>query len=293
MPDNFIEPNDPENAVAHYFNSKVGAGAFADQYSQKASRASPWPYFYLRRQALVMQKLRSLDASSVLDVGCGPGTFAKPCAALGLHYHGVDISDRMIDEARRRSGDIDHVDFSLCDARQLPFPENNFDIVLSLGMLEYVPQDKEIKYLNEIIRVLKPGGTVLFSLLNKSSPYWLINDYVFPAFRLGLWGLKEILKTIGFKPHRDFSAKPFATRKFKLRERTELLNALGLSVIDKIYFAPAIVPPYLDKLFAPQAVLAMSKLELTPQSFLLEWLGQAFIVVAYKGNNLQPLAAAL
>jgi SAM-dependent methyltransferase len=228
----------------------------------------------------------------VLDIGCGPGIFADPCVAQGLHYHGVDVSERMIDEARRRFANVNSADFSVSDARRLPLKDNSFDVVLCLGILEYVPKAREIKYLKEIIRVLRPGGTVVFSFLNKKSPYWLLNDYILPTFRLVLWAFKELSKKIGLKPQNDFAAREIFTRKFKFCERINLLRSLGLSATETIHFSPVIIPPRLDKRLPKLTTSMTEKMERALAPNMLQWLGQAFIIVAHKGNDNREAAWA-
>ena len=65
----------------------------------------------------------------VLDVGCGPGRHAHALARRGIEVHGVDISERFVELARRDAPP--GATFDVCDARELPF-DNEFDAVVSL-----------------------------------------------------------------------------------------------------------------------------------------------------------------
>ncbi len=97
----------------------------------------------------------------VLDVGCGIGKTSAAFAKRGSSVVGVDISARMVEWAREtaeREGVIDRVEFKTADARQLPFDDATFDVVLCESVLAFV-LDKD-RALGEFIRVCKPGGWV-------------------------------------------------------------------------------------------------------------------------------------
>ncbi len=71
---------------------------------------------------------------SLLDVGCAAGGFSKIVRTYNkdLKYTGVDISQKMIDEAEKR---FPNDNFSFCNGMELDFPDNSFDIVVSFGVL--------------------------------------------------------------------------------------------------------------------------------------------------------------
>ena len=273
--------NDSTGRVARYFNG-LDAAAYADHYARTPSGSSPSAYFFQRRLAIVMQFLQPLGGGAILDVGCGPGIFAKPCVERGFCYHGFDISERMIDEARRRFGNLEKIEFTVGDARRLPLPTGSIDAVLCLGMLEYVSEEEEALYLEEMARVVRPGGILVFSFLNANSPYWLLDDYVFPSVRLCLWHAKEVLNKLQPGRFRDFSARTFATRKFKLKERAALLRDMGLSLVGSIYFSPNVMPPHLDNLLARPSAWVAAELEPLMMHPVFSWVGQAFVVVVQK-----------
>lgn len=272
---------DASGEVARYFNS-LDAAAYADHYLHEALDTSPSAYFFQRRRAIVMRYLQSMDGGAILDVGCGPGIFAGPCVEQGFRYHGIDISNRMIDEGRRRFGNLERIEFTVGDAQQLPLPSDSIDGLLCLGMLEYVSQEQEVLYLKEMARVVKPGGIAVFSFLNARSPHWLLNDYAFPIVRSGLWHIKEALNKSKLVAVRDFSAKAFSTRKFRSSERMALLRATGLSLVGITYFSANVLPPHIDSLVPRQSVWAAAKLEPLLAKPSLSWLGQGFVVAVRK-----------
>ena len=115
-------------------------------------------------RALMRQLLGDLDvgeAPVALDVACGTGisTFALIEKTGGKgEFHGVDISEGMLDVARRsaEAQGIANARFAKGDAENLDYPDAKFDVVISNMSLQFFP-DKP-RALAEMHRVLKPGG---------------------------------------------------------------------------------------------------------------------------------------
>ena len=92
---------------------------------------------------------------AVLDVGCGPGSYATAFAAA-RNYVGVDLSAGMLDEARARNGLLNA---AVADAQRLPVRDASFDVVLAMHMLYHVP-DRRLA-IDELARVVRDDGAVL------------------------------------------------------------------------------------------------------------------------------------
>ncbi|MBN2370892.1 MAG: class I SAM-dependent methyltransferase [Vicinamibacteria bacterium] len=103
----------------------------------------------IRNEMLAGEHLRTLD------LGCGPGAFARHFPADS--YVGVDINARYIGYARRRF----HGDFRVGDARRLEFPDGFFNQVLIFGLLHHVDDAIVHAMLGECRRVLTAGGSIL------------------------------------------------------------------------------------------------------------------------------------
>ena len=100
---------------------------------------------------------------TVLDIGCGTGltTFEvmKVCDGKGTFY-GIDISSKMITRAHEnaRQRGVTNYTFIVGDAETLDYPDNQFDVVFSNSVFHRFPN--KVSALNEMYRVLKPGGRV-------------------------------------------------------------------------------------------------------------------------------------
>jgi ubiquinone/menaquinone biosynthesis C-methylase UbiE len=112
-------------------------------------------------------QLLGLSADSfVLEVGCGSGGYALHLGEkLGCRLIGLDVNKPGVRNANQlalASGLASRVRFEECDAsKNLPFDDNTFDAVFSNDVLCHLPGRPEV--LVEMLRVLKPGGRMLFS----------------------------------------------------------------------------------------------------------------------------------
>lgn len=104
--------------------------------------------------------------AQVLDVGCGPGTIlgAATAPARRARGTGVDLAPLRIRQAQQKNADNTRTQFVRGDVQELQFGSGAFDVVYSRMLLQYVP-DKE-KAVGEMVRVCKPGGTVLMQDLD-------------------------------------------------------------------------------------------------------------------------------
>jgi SAM-dependent methyltransferase len=104
--------------------------------------------------------------AQVLDVGCGPGTLLRAVSSSNRRPEGVgiDLGPVRVRQAQQANASNARLQFYRGDVQELHFGSGTFDIVYSRMLLQYVP-DKE-KAVGEMVRVCKPGGTVLMQDLD-------------------------------------------------------------------------------------------------------------------------------
>ncbi|MCX6006507.1 MAG: methyltransferase domain-containing protein [Chloroflexi bacterium] len=117
---------------------------------------------YERHLDLVLRALP--DKGRLLDAGCGWGLTTAIIAASrpGLQVIGLDIAEMKSWEPLKKFG----ATYQSYDARTCPFEDSTFDYCLTFGVIEHT--EDEVKFLQEINRVLKPGGCLfVFNLPSK------------------------------------------------------------------------------------------------------------------------------
>ena len=121
-----------------------------------------------------MMKFGGIDPSAytdtgakVLDVGCGFGGTSRYLAkALGSKSDvtGITLSPKQVERGTQlavEQGVANNTNFMVMDALKMDFPDNSFDIVWACESGEHMPDKKA--YINEMMRVLKPGGTFVMA----------------------------------------------------------------------------------------------------------------------------------
>ena len=124
---------------------------------EKAEPEVYWEHIYRYRFAVPFVK-----GKRVLDIACGEGYGTAAIQQAGAaSVIGVDISEETCRHAQQKYG----VDARVGDAEQIPIPDESVDIVVSFETIEHVPDPG--KFLDECLRVLAPGGTLIVSTPNK------------------------------------------------------------------------------------------------------------------------------
>jgi SAM-dependent methyltransferase len=177
-----------------------------DQYD-KMRRLEDTYWWFVGRRALVRTLLddRAARGASYLDLGCGTGAMSQELAERGT-VTSLDFEHAALAYCRTRGLSR----LVQASAETLPFPEDRFDVVTALDVIEHLDDDAAAA--NEIRRVLKPGGIAVVSV---------------PAFRF-LWSEHDVALH-----HR---------RRYRIGELRDLLRRAGLEVEHASYVMTALFP---------------------------------------------------
>jgi len=150
---------------------------FKQAQKQGWAHFSPLEAVTIPQAPRLIRHARVRAGDRVLDVGCGTGVVSITAARLGAHATGLDLTPELLQRAREnaRISEVS-VEFHEGDAEALPFADSSFDVVLSQFGHIFAPRPEIATA--EMLRVLKPGGTVAFST-------WPPDFYVGRSFALG------------------------------------------------------------------------------------------------------------
>lgn len=112
------------------------------------------------------------DTQALLDVGCNVGELLGDCRAAHpqIKLAGVDVNREAVDKGR---ASLPSVDFRYASGTELPFPDQSFDCVTCIEVLEHIPAEKRRHALAEMHRVLRPGGALILRVPHAGAFAWL------------------------------------------------------------------------------------------------------------------------
>jgi len=252
--------------TVEYFDS------IAEDYHSLYDRKTPGGYSFALRRHRVLE-LFDKPGGNVLDVGCGSGVMVEGLLARNCTFWGVDPSSEMIDQCRNNFGSRCKTHFSIGAAEKINYPDDFFDAVICMGVIERVKDHGA--GLREMVRVLKRDGTLVITLPNKLSPYFLWRDFIFyPAVSL----MRPLYNTLSGKARRPvipghtlFSATSYA----------DAVARNGCLVTDIVYCGFNFLLPPLDSFFPRVAVSTMERSEVLCHG-MFRHLAGCFIIKARK-----------
>jgi SAM-dependent methyltransferase len=137
--------------------------AFSEGYDRNRDRG----YHKLIDDQAAALVRRVGEGRDLLEVGCGTGLVLQRCAEFARTAKGIDLSPGMLARARERGLDVREG-----SATALPFADDTFDVAYSFKVLSHVPQLDVA--LAEMVRVVRPGGHLVFDIYNRHSLRYLI-----------------------------------------------------------------------------------------------------------------------
>lgn len=178
----------------------------------------------------------------VLEVGFGMGTDLFQFALAGSDVTGIDLSPAHLDIAKKRFSLYGKdADLRLGDAEKIPFSDATFDVVYSFGVIHHTPDANMA--MDEIYRVLKPGGRAIIGVYHKWSAFFLLSVLLPYLWRLRF--LKESYRqTLSQIEHREHSDACPLVKVYSRRGLRQLLQNLDEVHIEckhlkRFHFGPA------------------------------------------------------
>ena len=147
------------------------ADQFAGSYDvlEKQSYQDCFTYSRYRLNELLEKYLPTGGTGlRLLDAGCGTGHHLAELRKRGYEVAGVDASKEMLRYARENNPESEILE---ADVEEIPFPDESFDIILSIEVLRHLP--RSAKTISEMARLLKPGGYCLVT----ATPVLNLNGY--------------------------------------------------------------------------------------------------------------------
>jgi SAM-dependent methyltransferase len=118
-----------------------------------------------RRTRMILEHGRFVANEKLLEIGCGVGNFTGQIhAAVGADIVAVDVSPDLLEEARAR---VPGVRFEVADVHRLAYADAAFDAVYGSSILHHLEIETALR---EILRVLRPGGRMVFAEPNMLNP---------------------------------------------------------------------------------------------------------------------------
>ena len=216
-------------------------------------------WWFVGRRRLFSHMIKRCDLAAgaeILDVGTGTGANLRMLRDMGfVHVMGIDSSP----EAARYCQQKGLGSVQLADVCALPFPDGRFDFIMATDVIEHVDEDD--KALNELRRVLKPGGKILLTVPTFHSLWGLQDDFSHHKRRYRMPGLLAQVKAARFQPTESFYfnyllfvpiflcrqvlrlTKPKITSEFQINWRWLNWVLLRLFEFD-VWTAPGLHPPF-------------------------------------------------
>lgn len=247
----------------------------AKEYASEYFGNNPQAHFFKIRLQRVRELLGDFVEGKVLDIGCGPGVIGETFCDKPINYYGIDISEEMIKECTNAFGHDPRFQFAVGRAEDLPFPDSSFDVVLCLGIFEYIQNIRLA--LIEVARVLKPKGIIIVTMLNKNSLHRLWQ-------RFGYAKLNNKVRELGHLLTGEKNIPGSKRLELSLYSETtfrNLVTSIGFEIEDLMYYDFDVLLPLMDSLFPKISVSLSNKLEILCRS-KIKFLGVGFMLKCRK-----------
>jgi len=198
-------------------DKEVGSKEFFEEIKRKFDRTYA---AYAHSEKLL--RFRERKGKSVLEIGCGIGIDAAEFARYGAHVTTLDLSPKNIELAKKYFS-YNHLSGNLLvgNAEVMDFDNDTFDLVVAIGVFIYTPDTQ--KAIDEVLRVVKPGGEVICMFWNRISWYPLLVRFSGGHFDheekdaplIKLYSVREIRRMFGKFSKLEIETDRFPTKTIK------------------------------------------------------------------------------
>lgn len=153
--------------------------------------------------------LPTRDDARILDIGCGAGHFLYYLKKRGfINYHGIDLSPGQVEFCKT------NITPNVEVAESTEFLSNKleaYDVISANDVIEHIPKERVIKFLETIYRSLRPSGVLLLKLPNMSNPFALDSRYRDFTHESGFTekSIYQVLYTAGFRDIQVYPCKVY------------------------------------------------------------------------------------
>ena len=161
-----------------------------------------------------LEEIGRIMPDRLIDIGCGPGAFLCLVeeAYPGIQLNALDISPEMVQETRERLSDTAIA--TVGDSEHMPLEDGQYKVVTCNMSIHHYPHPQDA--LNEMYRILKPGGVLLLNDMDCVAPIRAVANWLFPRLPGGdvkMYNRKEIegmVRQAGFWSVRYRKISPFS-----------------------------------------------------------------------------------
>lgn len=266
--------------------------------------AARYPFYETRLERLI-ELLAALPKGRILDAGCGGGQCMIPIADLGWNVYGCDSSQKMVDFAKAgmqaKGYDPEHARVGGVEDLST-YPDSFFDVIYSMGVIEYLTDEQERRFYAECRRVLKPQGTLVVEYINSLFDLLTFNRFTVNFFRKDILSkfftdeatvdrLSDRIRGLVSNPDKPDTKGKYSTTRDHVYNRVEnpitfakrAKDEFGFDQSDLIFYRFHAVPPLL---FENEPELEKVTIQFEKE-YCRDWIGHfmasAFISVLRKG----------
>jgi ubiquinone/menaquinone biosynthesis C-methylase UbiE len=226
----------------------------------------------------------------ILEIGVGQGTDLIQFARAGAVCSGVDITDNHLLLTRKNFAlQGFKVELIKADATRLPFPDESFDVVYSFGVIHHIPEAGLV--LDEIFRVLKPGGKVMLALYHKWSAFHVFKKIIFHGLGYGWLFKKGYAGTLATIEHGadGVDIKPYV-KLYSKAETKKLLKKFELEDISvhqlhRHHFYPVFLEKFLSPILKSSSPIFRANISPLFAKYLESILGWYVTAIGRKGRK--------